>query len=132
MSSYIVCKLEVKNIDMIKKILTSLDISYIEGENLQALGYGNIRKDVDLLVKKRELKKINPNTYGDMGFKYNKETKSYDMIIDHLDKKIINTVQQLYAVETIKDFAVANRKNYTVVSGIEDLGNKEIVLDIFV
>ena len=132
MSSYITCKLEIKDLAMIKKVLDAMGLSYEEG-NLKARGYGSTSRDVDLLVTQSSLRKINAGTYGDMGFKYNDETKTYDVVIDHMDKRVVNTINQLYAVETIKNFATVNRKSYTVVSGMEGtVGNQEIILDVFV
>ena len=130
MSSYITCKLEIKNISMIKKVLETMGLAYTEGE-LKARGYGSKSRDVDLLVKQSELNKIKAGRYGDMGFKYNSETETYDIIIDHMDKKLIDNINQLYAVETIKNFATANMKSYTI-SGMDNaIGNEEITVEVF-
>lgn len=139
MSSFIKCHFELKNINLIKKALDSLGVKYQEStkEN-QLVGnyYRKLTKDVDLLVTKSELKKIKNKsygTYGDLGFKYNEETETYDILIDHYDKELSELVNKLYSVEVIKNFATNNRKNYTITSNSEDLISlkKEVVIKVY-
>ena len=130
MSSYITCKLEIKSLGMLKQVLDNMGLSYEEG-NLTARGYGRASRDVQLLVTKKELNKIDAGAYGDMGFQYNKTTETYDVVLDDVDKRLANKINQLYAVETIKNFATANRKSYTVVSGSVE-ANQEVILDVYI
>jgi hypothetical protein len=139
LSSFIKCHFELKNIDLIKKVLDSLEVKYQEStkEN-QLIGnyYRKLTKDVDLLVPKSELKKIKNKhygAYGDLGFKYNEETGTYDILIDHYDKELSELVNKLYSIEVIKNFATNNRKNYTITSNSEDITSltKEVVIKVY-
>ena len=133
MSSYITCKLEIKDLEMIKKVLDTLGLKYTVGDNLVAKGYGRVNREADIVVSQGQLKSINAGRYGDLGFKYNQETKAYDMIVDDYDSRLINTVKNLYALESIKEFAEVNRKSYEIVSGsVDDLNaDQEIIIDVF-
>jgi len=117
---------------MLKKVLDIMGLSYQEG-NLIAKGYGKATKNVEILIPQHELRKVKAGTYGDMGFMYNKETETYDVVVDDYDRRLVDTFIQLYAVETIKNFATSNRKEYQVVSGMEKINShKEIILDVYV
>lgn len=134
MSSYIKCELKMKSLELIKKTLGILGVTYTEagvGKTLAAIGYSQAREDVDLLIRKQELQKINGGRYGDMGFKYNSITESYDIIVDDTDRHIVNKINQVYAIETIKSFATVNRKNYEIVSGDVN-SNSDVILDVFI
>lgn len=119
MSSYIECKLEIKNLDMLKRILENMGLAYEEaqaGRTIESRGYGGVTKQVDLVVRSDELRKVHAGTYGDIGFKLNKTTGTYDVVLDSVDKRFATEIGTTYAVETIKDFAMQNRKSYEVVS----------------
>lgn len=128
MSSYITCQLEIKNIDTLKQVLDIIGVKYQEG-NLEAKGYGNAKSKVDLLIPQNELRKINAGRYGDIGFKYNKATETYDIMLDDNDMKVVNNIKRTYALETIKKFATSNRKEYRIV---EATSQNEIVIDVFI
>ena len=132
MSSWIPCKLEIKNLEMLKKVLDMMHLTYQENtvnEQLIARGYGNASSKVDLLVPQSELRKIQAGSYGDMGFVYNKNTETYDVMLDSVDRRVANTMNQIYAVESIKDFAIANKRSYTIST--EEYGSQEIVIEVY-
>jgi len=64
-----------------------------------------------------------------MGFVYNKNTETYDVMLDSVDRRVANTMNQIYAVESIKDFAIANKRSYTIST--EEYGSQEIVIEVY-
>lgn len=134
MSSYIECEMQIKDLAMLKKALDTLGLAYKEAkpnQKLEAKGYYN-SKEVDLLVPKSELRKIHYGSYNDVGFVYNPATKSYDMFVDDTETSLTEKIEQYYAAETIKNFAVANRKEYNVVTNEDVASNQDIVIEVYV
>jgi len=130
MSAYIKCKLEIKSVDMLKKVLDVMGLHYQEGQ-LIAKGYGSMKKAVDILISKEELKKQGIFSWGDMGFSYNEKTQTYDAVIDESSKEVIGQINQIYAVETIKNFATANRYNYTIIENNGNKMNQNTIIEVF-
>ena len=129
MSSYIECTLEINNLSILKKTLEAMNLKY--EENVVANGY-NVKRNADIVVRKQELRKFNCGDYGDLGFIYNEKEKKYNIIIDHYDKKILTTIKNVYATETLKDYAKANRKKLEVVSRdlLSTNSQEEIIITI--
>ena len=129
MSSYIECTLEINNLAILKKTLDTMKLQY--EENTIANGY-NTKRNVDLVVRKKELKKFECGTYGDLGFVFDKKENKYNAVIDHYDERILTTIKNVYATETLKDYAKANRKKIEVISGdiLSTNKNEEIIITI--
>lgn len=129
MSSYIACKLEIKNIETLKKVLDEMGLVYQDGKTQNIVGR---MKDVEIFVPRSELRKIDAGMYNDMGFRYNDKTENYEVILDSYDQHLSGTINKLYALETLKAFAIENRKSYEIISGVDDIySSEEIILEIY-
>jgi hypothetical protein len=130
MSSLIHCALEIRSLSTLKEVLDAMGLQYIEkvGENtITSRGYRGATSDADIVIQSSELRKINAGRYGDMGFKYNKKTETYDATMDSADRRVGDEITRRYAIQTIKNCARDNYRDFEVLEG-DITNNREDIL----
>jgi hypothetical protein len=122
MSAYKLIKCTIKDLDSLKKALTSLGFEpkfYDEPTNLRGYLNDSREQKAEIIIPKEQLNKFYTKASNDLGFIYNEETNEYEMICSEYDEKlnIPNRIKQAYAKAVIEE---ALESQYFSVESNED------------
>ncbi len=123
MSAFKLIKCSIKDLDLLLKALKELGFDpkiYDEAVNLR--GYLNDSRDqmANIVIPKEQINKLFTKASNDLGFIYNPETESYDMICSEYDQKLnINgRIKQAYAKVVLEE--ALQSQYFSVESNSED------------
>jgi hypothetical protein len=128
MSAYKLIRCTLKDKEILIRALKELGFEPEEFDVPQFLkGYlGDSRKQMaSIIIPKEQINKLYTKASNDLGFSWNEENQSFDMICSEYDERmnISNIVKQAYAKCVIED--ALEKQYFSVESNLEELKNKK-------
>jgi hypothetical protein len=128
MSAYKLIKCTLKDKTILLKALEDLGFKPTVHDLPQFLrGYlGDTRDQMaNIIVDKEQLNKLYTKASNDLGFRWNEDTESFDMICSEYDERmnISNIIKQAYAKCVIEE--ALEKQYFSVESNIDELKNRK-------